>query len=152
MTGARIVPIVVPGPLGGLLADKFGRRRLIIGCDAARMALMGMLATVAAAQLPVLLAPVIAAVATAAAAPYVPCAAAITPRMVSDADLPGANAVCSAVVGIGVVARPTLGGVLLFPRLDRHRLPGQRAHVRRFGAVRPGDPSPDGFPAHPSPW
>jgi MFS family permease len=113
-TAARIVPIVVLGPLGGLFADKFDRRRLMIGCDAARMVLMGLLAAVAAARLPILLAPVTAAAATAAAAAYVPCAAAITPRLVSDVDLPGANAVRSAVTGLGVVAGPALGGVLLF--------------------------------------
>jgi predicted MFS family arabinose efflux permease len=69
---------------------------------------------VAAARLPILLAPVIAAAATAAAAPYVPCASAVTPRLVSDADLPGANAVRTAVVGVGIVAGPAIGGVLLF--------------------------------------
>jgi predicted MFS family arabinose efflux permease len=78
------------------------------------MALMGLLAAVAAARMPILLAPVIAAAATAAAAPYVPSAAAITPRMVSDADLPGANATRTAVVGLGVVAGPALGGLLMF--------------------------------------
>lgn len=53
----------------------------------------------AAARLPILLAPVIAAMATAAAAPYLPCVSAITPRVVDDADLPGANAARSAVAG-----------------------------------------------------
>jgi MFS family permease len=113
-TAARIVPIVVLGPLGGLIADKVDRRRLMIGCDAARMVLMGLLAAVAATRMPVLLAPVIAAAATAAAAPYVPCAAAITPRVVSDADLPGANATRTAVTGVGIIAGPALGGLLMF--------------------------------------
>jgi MFS family permease len=113
-TAARIVPIVVLGPLGGLIADKFDRRRLMIACDVARMGFMALLAAVAATRMPILLAPVIAAAATAAAAPYVPCTAAITPRVVSDADLPGANATRTAVVGLGVVAGPALGGLLLF--------------------------------------
>jgi len=56
---------------------------------------------------------VIAAVATAAAAPYVACVAAVTPRVVDDADLPGANAARSAVTGAGIVLGPALGGVLL---------------------------------------
>ena len=60
-----------------------------------------------------MLAPVIAAVATAAAAPYVACVAAVTPRVVDDADLPGANAARSAVTGAGIVLGPALGGVLL---------------------------------------
>ncbi len=112
-TAARVVPIVALGPLGGVLADRFDRRRIMIVCDLARMGLMVLLAAVAAARLPILLAPVIAAAATAAAAPYLPCVAGVTPRVVDDADLPGANAARSAVTGVGIVLGPALGGVLL---------------------------------------
>jgi MFS family permease len=113
-TAARVVPMVALGPLGGIAADRLGRRRLMIGCDLARMALMLLLALVAAARLPILLAPLIAALATAAAAPYLPCTSAITPRVVADdADLPGANAARSAVTGLGIVGGPALGGLLL---------------------------------------
>jgi len=112
-TAARVVPVVVLGPLGGVLADRFDRRRIMIMCDLARMGLMVLLAAVAAFQLPIVLAPVIAAAATAAAAPYIPCVAAVTPHVVEDADLPGANAARSAVTGAGIVLGPALGGVLL---------------------------------------
>ena len=108
-TAARVVPVVVLGPLGGVLADRFDRRRIMIMCDLARMGLMVLLAAVAAFQLPIVLAPVIAA----AAAPYIPCVAAVTPHVVEDADLPGANAARSAVTGAGIVLGPALGGVLL---------------------------------------
>jgi predicted MFS family arabinose efflux permease len=112
-TAARVVPVVVLGPLGGVVADRFGRRGVMIASDLARLVLMLGLALVAAAHLPVLLAPVIAALATAAGAPYLPCVSAVTPRMVRDIDLPGANAARSAVTAIGVIAGPALGGVLL---------------------------------------
>jgi len=112
-TAARVVPVVVLGPLGGVLADRFDRRRIMIACDLARMGFMVLLAAVAAFRLPVVLAPVIAAAATAAAAPYLPCVAAVTPRVVDDADLPGANAARSAVTGAGIILGPALGGVLL---------------------------------------
>jgi MFS family permease len=113
VTAARVVPVVVLGPLGGVVADRFGRRGVMIASDLARLVLMLGLALVAAAHLPVLLAPVIAALATAAGAPYLPCVSAVTPRMVRDGDLPGANAARSAVTAIGVIAGPALGGVLL---------------------------------------
>jgi MFS family permease len=112
-TAARIVPMVVLGPFGGIVADRFDRRRVMVACDLIRLALMLALALIAAANLPVVLAPVIAALATAAATPYLPSVAATTPRLVAGADLPGANAARAAVTGAGVIAGPALGGVLL---------------------------------------
>jgi hypothetical protein len=65
------------------------------------------------AHLPIAVAPVVAAAATAAAAPYLPCVSATIPRLVTDADLPGANAARSAVTGVGIIAGPALSGILL---------------------------------------
>jgi len=113
VTAARVVPLVVLGPVGGVIADRFGRRGVMITCDLARLVLMLGLALVAAAHLPVLLAPVIAALATAASTPYLPCVAAVTPKLVPGADLPGANAARSAVTAAGLIAGPALGGVLM---------------------------------------
>src|SRR4051812_45459278 len=65
-TAARVVPIVVLAPLGGVVADRFARRRVMIASDVARMAMMAALALVAGAGLPVVVAPLLAAAATAA--------------------------------------------------------------------------------------
>jgi MFS family permease len=112
-TAARVLPIVALGPLGGVIADRFDRRRTMILSDLVRAGLMLALAGVALGGLPVVLAPVLAGLATAAAAPYPPCAAATTPRLVPDEDLPGANA-ARAVVGMGAVAAgPVVGALLL---------------------------------------
>ena len=112
-TAARIVPMVVLGPVGGAVADRFDRRRVMVACDLIRLVLMLGLAAVAAARLPVVLVPALAALATAAGTPYLPATSAATPRLVRDADLPGANAARSAVTAFGIIAGPALGGVLL---------------------------------------
>ena len=112
-TAARVLPIVVCGPLGGVIADRYDRRRLMLASDAIRVVLMLALALVAAAGLPVLLAPVIAALATAASSVYIPSVAATTPRLVDDADLPAANAARSAIQQVCIVAGPGFGALLL---------------------------------------
>lgn len=113
-TAARVAPIVVFGPLGGVLADRVDRRRVMIGSDLLRVGCMLALAGVAFSGLPVLLAPVLAGLATAASAPYPACTAATTPRLVPDEDLPGANALRSAI-GMGAIAAgPVVGAALLF--------------------------------------
>ena len=112
-TAARIVPWVVLGPLGGVVADRFDRRRTMIVSDVCRVVLMLGLAVAALADLPVVLAPVLAGLATAAGVPYAPATAATTQRLVPDADLPGANAL-RAAVGMGAVAAgPVVGAVVL---------------------------------------
>jgi MFS family permease len=112
-TAARVLPVVVFGPLGGVVADRYDRRRLMVASDAIRFVLMLALAGVAAAGFPVALAPIIAALATVAASVYVPSVAATTPRLVDDADLPAANAARSAIQQVCIVAGPGFGAVLL---------------------------------------
>ncbi|MCU1671614.1 MAG: transporter [Blastococcus sp.] len=112
-TAVRVVPVVLLGPIGGVLADRFDRRRLMVLSDLARVACMLGLTAVAAAGLPILLAPLLAALSTAASAAYPASAAATTPRLVPDADLPGANAARSAVGMAAVAGGPVVGAVLL---------------------------------------
>lgn len=112
-TAARVVPIVLLGPVGGVIADRFSRRAVMVISDITRLVLMLLLAVVAAAHLPIVLAPVIAALATLAATPQLPAVAAVTPRLVGEPDLPGANAAQAAVTAVALIAGPALGGVLL---------------------------------------
>jgi MFS family permease len=112
-TAARVLPIVVCGPLGGVVADRYDRRRLMLAADGVRFVLMLALALVAAAGLPVVLAPIIAALATAASSAYIPSVAATTPRLVDDADLPAANAARSVIQQVCIVAGPGFGALLL---------------------------------------
>src|SRR2546423_13058024 len=40
-TAARVVPVVALGPLGGVMADRYDRRRLVIGADLGRAGAVG---------------------------------------------------------------------------------------------------------------
>ena len=113
----------------------------MLASDGIRFVLMLALAGVAAAGLPVALAPIVAALSTAAASVYIPCVAATTPRLVDDADLPAANAARSAIQRVCIVAGPGLGGA---PR-TRGRGAGAGAPRSRVrGRGRLGRPPPGG--------
>ena len=112
-TAARVLPMVVLGPLGGVLADRLDRRRLLIGSDLLRAACMAALVAVAAGGAPIVLAPLLAALGTAAGAAYPSTVVAIVPRLVADEDLPAANAARVSITHICVVAGPVIGALLL---------------------------------------
>jgi MFS family permease len=112
-TAVRVLPIVVLGPIGGVLADRYDRRRLIIASDLLRAALMVALAGVAALGLPILLAPLLAGAATLVAAVHSPAVAASTPRLVDAAQLQRANAARAAIGQGAIVAGPALGALVL---------------------------------------
>lgn len=112
-TAVRILPEVVLGSLGGVLADRVDRRALMLGSDAVRALTMVTLALVAVTQAPVVLAPLLAALSTAAGSAYPPCVVAILPRLVTDEQLPAANAARVSVTFICVVAGPVFGALLL---------------------------------------
>jgi predicted MFS family arabinose efflux permease len=112
-TAARVVPVVVLGPIGGVMAGRYDRRRLILASDLLRALLMVALAATAAAGLPILLAPMIAAAATAAGVLQPPCVAACTARFVDDSELQSAQALRSAIGQAAIVVGPALGAVVL---------------------------------------
>ncbi len=112
-TAARVIPIVVLGPLAGVWVDRGDRKRLMLGADGVRAVLMFALAAVAASGGPIVLAPVLAALATAAASPHIPAVAATTSRLVCADGLARANALRSAIASGAIVAGPAVGALLL---------------------------------------
>jgi hypothetical protein len=81
--------------------------------DVLRAATMGALALVAFAGAPVVLAPLLAAMCTAAGAAYPQCVVAVLPRLVGAGDLAAANAARISITGLCVIAGPALGAALL---------------------------------------
>jgi predicted MFS family arabinose efflux permease len=112
-TAARVAPIVVLGPLAGVLADRYDRRRLMLASDLLRALVMVALALVATAGLPIVLVPLLAATATIAATVQMPCVAASTARLVPATELQRANALRAAIGQLAVVVGPALGAVIL---------------------------------------
>jgi len=112
-TAVRVLPIVVLGPIGGVIADRYDRRRLIIASDLVRAALMVGLAGVVALELPIVLAPLLAGAATLVASVHPPAVAASTPRLVDAEHLQRANAARAAIGQASIVAGPALGAGVL---------------------------------------
>ena len=113
VTVARLVPYVVVGPIGGLVADSYERRTVLIGSDLVRAALMFGLAAVTSVDGPVGIAAALACLTTAAGTAYRPSIVAMLPEIVGEGDLAGANATESVVENLAVVLGPALGAGLL---------------------------------------
>ena len=112
-TAARVAPVVVLGPLGGVLAERCDRRLLLIASAAVRAGLMVALAAVAATGLPIVLAPLIAAAATAASVVEAPSVAVTTARLVSADELQRATAWRAGIGQAAIVVGPALGALVL---------------------------------------
>jgi MFS family permease len=112
-TAARVVPMLLLGPFGGALADRWDRRRLLLGSDLARAGLIGGLAVIVALDGPPAAAPLLAALATAAGIATPPCVAACTARFVPAPERQAANGLRAAIGQAAIVVGPALGAILL---------------------------------------
>ena len=112
-TICRLLPYVVLGPLGGLVADRYDRRAVLLAGDVTRAVLMVALAAAVRADAPVELVLALTALASAAGTAERPAAMALLPRVVGVARLGPANALLHTVQDLGVVVGPAIGAVLL---------------------------------------
>jgi MFS family permease len=112
-TICRLLPYVVLGPVGGLVADRYDRRTVLLAGDLIRCVLMVALAAVVQSDAPVELTLALTALASAAGTAERPAAMALLPRVVGEARLGPANALLHTVQDLGVVVGPAIGAVLL---------------------------------------
>lgn len=110
----RLLPHALLGTFGGVIADRYERRAVLLVCDLTRALLMLCLAAAAVASSPVALAAAIVLLTATAGTPYSPALAAVTPSVVGESDLTAANAVTSVVEHTAIVVGPAVGGILLF--------------------------------------
>jgi MFS family permease len=112
-TICRLVPYVLLGPVGGMIADRYDRRTVLLVGDLLRCSLMLALAAVVATDGPVELVIALTALASAAGTAERPAAMAMLPRMVGESRLAPANALLHTVQDLGVVIGPAIGAILL---------------------------------------
>jgi MFS family permease len=112
-TVCRLVPYVLLGPFGGVIADRYRRRTVLLAGGVLRMLVMAALAATVASAGPVLLVIAFTALASAAACAERPAAMALLPRLVGEARLGPANALLHTVQDLGVLIGPAIGAVLL---------------------------------------
>ena len=112
-TICRLLPYVLLGPVGGMIADRYDRRTVLLVGDLLRCALMLALAAVVATEGPIELVIALTALASAAGTAERPAAMAMLPRMVGESRLAPANALLHTVQDLGVVIGPAIGAILL---------------------------------------
>jgi predicted MFS family arabinose efflux permease len=114
----RLIPYVVLGPVGGMLADRYDRRTVLLVGDVLRCVLMLGLAAIVATDGPVAIVIAFTALASAAGSAERPAAMALLPRVVGESRLGPANALLHTVQDLGVVLGPAVGAVLLVVAAD----------------------------------
>lgn len=112
-TICRLLPYVLLGPVGGMLADRHDRRSVLLVGDLLRLALMLGLAAAVAVDGPVGVVIALTALASAAGTAEKPAAMALLPRLVGESRLGSANALLHTVQDLGVVVGPAIGALLL---------------------------------------
>lgn len=114
VAAAAFLPTSVLGPLGGALADRMSRRRLVLTTTAAQTVLAGVLTALAAlGEARPGLVTVIVFLSGCAAAIGFPTYMAILPDLVPRDDLPAAVALSAAQWNLGRVIGPALAGVVI---------------------------------------
>jgi len=108
------IPRVVTIPLGGVVADRIGGRRVMLVADLVRAVAVGILAVLASTGTPTLaqLAP-IAVVLGACSGIFIPASYTLLPALLPKEDLGRGNALSTMVNQVGGLLGPTVGGALV---------------------------------------
>jgi predicted MFS family arabinose efflux permease len=110
---ARLVPYVLFGTLGGVVADRYSRKHVMVVSDVLRSGVMVLLALVDLTSGSAVFAIALAGLSTTFAVAYVPAEAASLQLIVDEDDLAAANSVTSTITNVCIALGPAVGGVLL---------------------------------------
>ena len=109
----RFLPFVLLSSFGGVIADRYDRKIVMIATDLGRTGVMLGMAVAAAAHAPALVIVGLAACSTAIATAYFPAVGASTPALVDEDDLTAANTIVATIANLALALGPALGGILL---------------------------------------
>ena len=109
----RFMPVVVLGTFGGVIADRYDRKRVMIVSDLCRFVVMVALTIVALAEGPALAAAVCAGFSVTFASAYAPAVRAVVPTLAGEDDLAAANTLVSTIENVALALGPAIGGILL---------------------------------------
>lgn len=109
----RMVAMTVFTPIGGVIADRYERRRVLVVSDVACAVLQVLLVILVAADGPALLALVLSMLTSAAGSPYGPATTAMVPSLAGEDDLAGANALNALIENLVVVLGPAIGALFV---------------------------------------
>ena len=110
----EIIPLIVFGLYGGVLADYVDRKKMIWATEAAALVISGILLLNAMSSEPkVWVIYLMAGLFASVDGLQRPSADAILPRIVGHADLPAASALMSLRWQLGVIIGPTIGGIVI---------------------------------------
>lgn len=110
----ELIPLIIFGLYGGVLADRYDRKKLIWFSEGTALILViGLLLNSITPNPSLVVIYIITALFSAVDGIQRPSAGAILPRLVSHDDLPAANALMSLRWQLGVIVGPAVGGILI---------------------------------------
>jgi MFS family permease len=107
------VPALLFSAYGGVLAERFERRNLIVALNLTSAGTHILLALVVVADGPIILGLVLAALGTMQGTIYEPAVIALTPEVVGETDLAAANSLNSLIDNSAIIIGPAVGALLL---------------------------------------
>jgi MFS family permease len=110
---AKLLPYILFGAIGGVIADRYEKRATMAVSDLARASIMFLMAILASRSGPAVLILILAFVATTAGTPFRPAFGALLPKVCREDELTLANSLTSTVEHVALIAGPAIGALLL---------------------------------------
>ena len=112
-TASRWIPGLLLSSVGGVIADRYERTRVMVVSAMLSAAAMALMTAVVTTDGPLVLLLALSAVSATVYQPFQPAFGALTPDVVRERELAAANALYSALDSLTIILGPAIGGVIL---------------------------------------